>query len=127
MRKIVIIKALRPLASIAYQRRYIVGGTKDEYVLPDELLESAYSSIQPILTRPEVSSTFSEAELSCILKMLRCLDREGDKLPSDGSISNEDLVENNAAWAAIRSTAQQCLNVLGVNLSEWEEKMETED
>lgn len=122
-----LIRRLRRLASITYQRKYIIGGTKDEYVLPDELLETTEDLVKLILSKPTSSEYFSERELSCLVAMQAILKHEGDKLPFDGSVSNEDLIENDTAWAAIRSTAQQCLRLFGLDLADWEKRMDTED
>jgi hypothetical protein len=49
-------KVLAPLASLRVQRRYIVEGTKDEYLVPEEMLNSALSELSHQQLTPELAS-----------------------------------------------------------------------
>jgi hypothetical protein len=42
------VEVVRYLASLDLQRRYIVHGTKDEYLVPEELIENALGFVEDV-------------------------------------------------------------------------------
>jgi hypothetical protein len=114
-------RALAPLASVEFQRKYIVGATKDEYVLPEDILETIASCLHRLLELNYGQNEFSAQEIGLIGEfraMLNSLDI-GSAL-KDASISNRELVEHNRAWIALREKAGSCLAAMGFGISEWE-------
>jgi hypothetical protein len=97
-------KALAPLASLRVQQRYIVDGTKNEYLIPEELLESAASALEGQAMTFELS-TFKAALLAC-------------NLPEN--ISASQLVSEYGPWCALRSAAKAYLLASGFDLEQWE-------
>src|SRR5688572_26214687 len=97
-------KALAPLALLKVQQRYIVDGTKNEYLVPEELLESASAALE------DQSIT---SELSAVKAALAACD-----LPE--SISASQLVSEDAPWCALRSAAKTYLIATGFDLERWE-------
>jgi hypothetical protein len=47
-----IAKRLAPLASLPAQRRWIIHGTKAEYIVPEQLLEDACDVVRQVRTMP---------------------------------------------------------------------------
>lgn len=106
----IIHSALAPLASLKVQERYIVNGTKDEYLLPDELLNSA---INVLFEQKAV--VFEENEtLNELKKAIRACD-----IPEE--ISNAELVVNYEPWKRVRDLSKSYLLKIGFDLEAWEE------
>jgi hypothetical protein len=110
------LKLLGPLASPALQRRYIVRGGDDGYVLPTELLnDAAY-----FLRHPQLGGA---ASLPSVRALARVLEEHAPKVPlNDATVSNETLVERDPHWARIRYAAEAVLREIGADLEEWERK-----
>jgi hypothetical protein len=106
------------LASIEFQRRLCVGGTKDEYILPSEILESTANTVQTTLTSPVLSKQFNAPQLAALREFLEVANAVAQAVAFDSeSHSVEELVENNPDWRTLRTTAQKCLDVLGLKPS----------
>jgi len=106
----IIHKALAPLASLEVQKRYIVNGTKDKYLLPEDLLNSAINKLFE-----QQAVTFNETEA---LKELKEAIRACD-IPED--ISNSELILGYAPWIKVRETSKKYLSETGFDLQAWEE------
>ena len=107
------LRLLGPLASQAVQRRYIVGPTTDEYILPTEILNDGYYFLRHPLGTAE--------SLGSVEEFARVLEECGPKVPiEDATVSNETLVERDPHWARIRDAAKAVLQELGADLEEWE-------
>jgi hypothetical protein len=108
------------MASAAYQTKYVVHGTVDGYVLPDELLDSACSSIETALGSKVLRGSLTETEateLAVILSRLRELEKQ---IPfNQPSVSNSELLEN-PFWQDARDLARKGLGVMGSDLEECE-------
>lgn len=94
------------LASEPLQVRYIVAGTKDRYVLVDELLEDA----SRFLRDPLVPDAPSVAAFKDALSELMIGDGE----------SNRALIEKNDSWAKLRRSARAVLAEIGADLRGFE-------
>lgn len=111
--------ALSRLASVEYQRRYIKQGTREEYVLPEELLEDAESLARLVLGR----TALSELERRAVEKFLETASLNGTGLDSalrNPDISNGDLIENDSIWISIREAARTCLGALNMPVQDIE-------
>ncbi|MCH7717500.1 MAG: hypothetical protein IH876_15315 [Gemmatimonadetes bacterium] len=105
---------LGPLASQAVQRRYIVGGTKDSYLLAKEVLNDG----DYFLRHPELGANQS---LHSIQEFARALRECAREVPLDDvTVSNETLVERDPYWARIRNAAKVVLQEMGADLEAWE-------
>jgi len=106
------------LASIDFQRRLCVGGTKSEYALPSEILESAADTVQTTLASPVLSKHFDASQLKSLREFLAVANATAPDVPFDSeSVSVADLVETNPAWNKVRVSAQKCLDALGLTTS----------
>ena len=105
---------LAPLASLAAQRRWIVNGTPDEYLVPEQLLEDALDAAR-FARMPHVRSGLPPGLLPALEQLAElagCVGVEGT--------SNETLVESDPAWVAVREQSRVCLAVVGFDLPRWE-------
>ncbi len=105
---------LGPLASQAVQRRYIVGGTKDSYLVAGDVLNGG----DYFLYHPELGLTQSRPSVQ---EFARAIEKCAGKLRLDDvSVSNETLVEQDPYWARIRNAAKAVLQEMGADLEAWE-------
>ena len=104
---------LGPLASRLLQRRYILGGTKDEYLLAGEPLNDAHS----FLEHPNLGEAGS---LASVRKFASVLEGHFVKVPiDDPAVSNEMLIEQDPHWSALREVAMAVLEEMGCDLGAW--------
>ncbi len=110
-------KCLARLASRRYQHRFIVEATADEYVLPEEMLDSTSSLLETTLQSKVLSRSFSADERRCLEEALtRFRGLQGEIAFDDSEFS----VECDQSWLAVVEIANRCLGVLGFNLRQWE-------
>lgn len=102
-------KTLAPLASLKVQERYIVHGDKDNYLLPEDLLERAINFFEQQGVKYE--------NMDLMKKLKENIKRI--KIPE--SLSNHDLVYKFKPWIVIRENSRLMLEKTGFNLEEWEE------
>lgn len=100
---------IRYLASSELQEQYIVQGTKDEYLIPDELVDIALTFIDDVragLRGRGLTQTQRMAleDFAIVINANQGIVR--------GSISNAELVHNCPEWAAMRKAAQALLFAL---------------
>lgn len=113
-----LLRALERLASAEYQEAYIVHGTKDEYVTPEDLVEDV-ASLCHLAQRPEFVAKFQQAKLTALLEMMAAIRLNGPQLfTAGGMVHAASLVRKDSHWAAIRRAAQKCLAAFGVNPAE---------
>jgi len=108
---------LSDLASLDLQRRYIIHATRDEYLLPEDVLNDAYDAVRQIRTLPRVQASVPTAAADAILALEPLLDAV--VLPPDRN-GLQHLVEQDLAWRAAREQAARCLAILGFDLSQFE-------
>jgi hypothetical protein len=94
------------LASEALHTRYIINATKDEYLLPEELIENALWSVKRTLCGPGLSDGQSNA-LEQLMK----------EIDSDWDIHE---IMCSSHWQSTIRLAQQCLRTFGVSEEEQE-------
>jgi hypothetical protein len=113
-------KALSRLASTDYQRRYVLEATKDEYVLPEELVEDAESASQLALERSDLSDRERQA-LKLFLEAARSESAILFSAPTSPTASKRGLIEASPSWQVVRKAAEECLERLELSI------MATED
>ena len=106
--KQLLLERLAPLASLEQQERFIVRGTRAEYLLPHEVLDGAAHAVALALSKPHEESGLTPAEVEAIRQFDVVLRWEARDLDLD-AWSNEDLVRRCPEWAEIRSAAADCL------------------
>jgi hypothetical protein len=112
--RMAITERLAHLASLDIQRRFIIHATRDEYLLPEELLEDASAVVQQIRMQPQTISALAVAAILALQPLLDAV-----VLPPDRNDLHH-LVEDDSAWRAAREQAARCLDILGFDLVAWE-------
>jgi hypothetical protein len=103
-------KALAPLASFRAQNKFIVQGTKDEYLLPEDLLNTAFNVLfDQKGVKLEASETLKELK-----EAIRVCE-----IPTD--MSGLDIVFKYTPWIRVREMSIKYLIENGFDLKEWEE------
>jgi hypothetical protein len=110
---------LAPLASLEAQQRWIVHGTRQNYLLPEDLLEDASDVIRMVRSLPRVRDSLPEAAVKAILELDSYLDAASAACAEP--MSNIALIEVEPRWQAIRLQAGRCLDALGFSLAAWEQ------
>lgn len=111
------IQTLAQLASVAVQDKYIVHGTKDKYLVPEDLLESAFDFERLIRI---FGSELSQAEGEALARFPQVVRERALAVQLDGAVDNAALVYADPAWLEIPSAAATCLATVGFDLREWE-------
>jgi hypothetical protein len=108
------LRLLGALASLKLQRRYIVHGTVDSYLVPSELVENGYYFLRQALLGKSKS-------LASVQQFRRVLEEVGPNLPdNDPTVSGRVLVEEHPDWGRLREAAKSVLEEMGAALGPWE-------
>jgi hypothetical protein len=102
-------KALAPLASLKVQKRYIVKGTKDNYLLPEDLLNTAIN----ILFEQQAVTFDETGALKELKEAIRACD-----IPE--GMSNSEMILGCEPWIKVRETSKKYLSEIGFDLQAWE-------
>lgn len=110
-----LLQALSRLASASYQETYMVSGSKDEYVVPEDLVEDV-ASLCRLAQRSEFARDFMPAQGIALSQMVSSVEMHGRRLFS-GSINMTaaQLVRENPDWEALRRSAAACLATFGIS------------
>lgn len=115
-----IANVLAPLASRAYQDRYILDGTASHYLLVNDLLEDVFSLSHLIWQQPDHFSALSHNELLIITQTLDFIKDSVATLPEE--CDNQSLIWLVPVWQDISNRANTCLSQLGIDLKLWEQE-----
>jgi hypothetical protein len=117
--KTLLIKALGPLASLAYQERHLVHWSGDECRLPRELIDTAVVELGDQLDHP-TAGDLSADERHTIEHCFEVLCLHATALSFEDIIDMDELVHKNEHWLIIRYMATDTLVALGSSVQEWE-------
>jgi hypothetical protein len=92
----------------------IVNGTTESYLVPSQLLEDALDVARYACLPVARCDT-----IPGLLPALQTLAKLAQRVSIDG-ISNEELVESDADWRAVRDQSLLCLELLSFDLADWE-------
>ena len=115
-----LIKAVGYLASDRYQRKYIAQATKDEYVVPEELLVSTCGAIESYFRNPILLRQYSIQQLAALRHFYDIVKYTYSQISFDNE-AWDSIVENNKEWSQMRAAAKEFMVILGGNLMQWEE------
>ena len=102
-------KTLAPLASLEVQKRYIVNGIKDNFILPEDLLNAAINLFfEQHGVRIEETGALKELK-----EAVRACD-----IPE--GMSHSDLILSYEPWIKVRETSKKYLLETGFDLRAWE-------
>ena len=102
-------KVLAPLASLEAQNRYIVKGTKDNYLLLEDLLNAAINT----LFEQQAVKFDETGALKELKEAIRACD-----IPE--GMSNSDIILGYKPWIKVRETSKKYLLEIGFDLRAWE-------
>lgn len=105
------IETIRYLASADDQWQFVVSGTADEYLLPEELVANALTFTELVATG-RIGHSFSTLQRKS-LDELRSALLTVELVVSD-DISNEDLITKDSDWAILRESAQQFVHTIDI-------------
>ncbi len=118
--KSLLVKALAPLGSLAFQERHVVRwSASDDYRLPRELVDGALLKLELVLTTQSVGPPLDAQERAALARCHELLHSYVDAIGFD-AIDAEELIHQNEDWQAIRDLAAETLGALGASLSDWE-------
>ena len=109
---------LAPLASLAAQRRYITRATKDAYYGPSDLLHNVSDVVRQVQTMRSVQDSLSPEARQSIIALTPLI--EAADLAASRALDNEDLIERDRAWDALRKHVAECLEIMSFDLQQWE-------
>jgi hypothetical protein len=102
-------RALAPLASLEVQKRYIHKRTKDDYLLPEDLLNTAINVLfEQQAVRLDETGTLEELREA----IRACNIPEG--------LSNSEMIFSYEPWIKVREKSRQYLLEAGFDLEAWE-------
>lgn len=107
-----ICRLLAALASVRIQHRFIRDATVDFYLLPEDVLNDAYSAIETA----SWSTTLNDEERRSIARFALVLES------SRPDLSKPDFYDSDAEWLKIREAAGACLREFGFDLEQYEGK-----
>lgn len=110
-----LINALSRLASSSYQEAFMVSGTKDEYVVPEDLVEDV-ASLCRLSQRAEFAAEFEPSQMEAVVATLAVIGQHGRRLFANPAATTAAyLVREDQDWAAMRSSASECLGKFGID------------
>ena len=112
---------LAHLASMKMQEKYMAHATKDEYLLPSELLEDGFTVVEGVEQHWRWRFSLRRFERQAVIEFGKVLRKESDLIDLN-EVTLEEIVSNNESWANIREAAQKCVAALGFDLDAWEKE-----
>lgn len=104
---------LAQLASLTYQERYVIGGTKDEYLLDTELIENV-DAIRYMLERGGASPTMSDEQATSLQDLLAYVAAHSEEALSAKSREEQtSMIRDSKVWRTLRSKAAVALASFG--------------
>lgn len=106
-----VIKSVARLASQSLQIRYCIDGDSNNYILPEELLETAINDANQAIAFGNIS----DIQRQVLKEFVAIIENSGAfEAVNDDSIKNRELLSSNIAWSQARDAAVKCLANLGV-------------
>lgn len=95
----------------------MVSGTKDEYVIPEDLVEEV-ASLCRLAQQPQFASDFESSQLNAVAVTRDAIAQYGRHLFAKPlTITATLLVREDPDWVAMRSAAADCLAAFGIDAS----------
>lgn len=114
-----LINEIARLASQKYQNDFILNGTKDSYVLPEEMIDTMCGTISTILGNEILRRSLSIHQMDAIKKLDAEASEAASKLPW-ALITKAGEVLERPEWIQIRQSAKECLQAFSVTVEDWE-------
>lgn len=109
-----IIWRLAQLASLPYQERYVIGGTKDEYVLAVDLLENV-DSLKYLICRSDDQSLLNADQSAALKNLFAYIEQNsGEALAGRSPEEGAKRIRESDVWKTLRAKAAAALKLFGV-------------
>jgi len=103
------------LSSLPFQERYVIGGTSDEYIIPEELFENV-EVLKYSLSKPSECADFTASQLTCLKALIDYIETvSGEALSGNSREDTVFLIRRSNVWNEMRSKAAFTLNAFGVS------------
>jgi hypothetical protein len=113
-----IIWRLAALASLPYQERYVIGGSKEEYAVDTELLEDV-DGLQYLLKKPANKDRITDEQRAALHELFMLIDqRSGEALDRSTREESAKLIRDSEVWNALRAKASAALSLFGVSVED---------
>jgi hypothetical protein len=110
-----IIVPLARLASLSFQERYVIGGTAEEYVIPDDLLEDV-DSFRFRIDRPENRNLLDIVQRAALEDLFRYIDEHsGEALEVETREAFANKLRHSVIWTELRRRAGAILALFGAS------------
>jgi hypothetical protein len=110
-----IIVPLARLASLSFQERYVIGGTAEEYFIPEELLEDV-DSFRFRIDRPENWNLLDVAQRAALEDLCRYIDEHsGEALEVETREAFAHELRHGVVWTELRRRASAILALFGAS------------
>ncbi|WP_298285728.1 hypothetical protein [Novosphingobium sp.] len=103
---------LEPLASIGQQRRFVIGGTAQKYLVPDEILNDAWHFCERA-EMPLTHAKLTEPQREAVAVLREAIERLGRCTMLYDRTNLSELIEGDKCWAVMRDRAGQTLAAFG--------------
>jgi len=123
-----LLETLSYLASVKAQEKYIVGGTKEEYIVPDDLLEDFLSEVEFFKFEkfPNrinwLKSKAGEKAFQSIEELYTDIKANSSFLEKYTHENLADLIKTDPVWLKLRDSSAHVLSLCSVNLELWEKE-----
>ena len=118
-----IVTELARIASEKYQYEYVLHATKDEYVVPEELVDTVRGTFNTIMKNPTLAKSLSDSQMEALKRFEEVAARTYAELPWDSTTTAADILES-AGWHELRRAAVECLREFSVRVEDWEASMQ---
>lgn len=115
-----IINEIARIASQKYQYDYVLHGTKDDYALPEEMIDTVRGTISTVMANPTLLKSLSDSQVEALRRFDDVAAAAYAKLPWY-SVTTAAMLLEKREWQELRKAAEECLGEFSVNVEEWED------
>jgi len=123
-----LLETLAYLASLQVQEKHIIGGTKEEYIVPDDLLEDYLSEVEFFKSAkfPNrdgwLKSRAGEKAAKLIEELYSDVKVSGSFLEKYTHAYIAELIKADPVWIRLRDSSKKILTLCGFDLESWEKE-----
>ncbi len=117
-----IINELARIASEKYQYAYVLHGTKDEYAVPEQMIDTVRGTISTVMANPTISSSLSDSQVEALKRFDGVAAAAYAQLPWH-SVTTSRMILKRPEWQKLREAAAMCLRDFSVDVQEWESRI----